>query len=117
MEVINIHTKEVSKGPCMNSKRDEMGIAVGDDGNIYVFGGYGGSNNDYLATCERYNVKKDRWEMVQSMKKARRSMSCVTSPDGIYAISGFDGKHYLNIVEKYASTDAGLILSATAGPT
>ena len=84
----------------MNSKRDEMGLTVADDGNVYAFGGYGGNNNDYLSTCERFNPKKGRWEMISSMKKARRSLCCVTSPDGIFCLGGFDGKNYLQTVEK-----------------
>lgn len=91
---------EVKKGPPMNSKRDEMGIAVGEDGNIYTFGGFGGNSHDYQASCERFNFKKNRWEMISSMKKPRRSLCAVTMPDGVYCIGGFDGKVYLNTVEK-----------------
>jgi hypothetical protein len=101
MDIVNVHTLEVKKGPAMNSKRDEVGVAVGDDGNIYACGGFGGSSNDYLSTCERFNPKKLRWEMVASMKKARRSLCCVACPDGIYCIAGYDGKSYLSTVEKY----------------
>ena len=38
--------------------------------------------------------------MISSMKKARRSLCCVTSPDGIFCLGGFDGKNYLQTVEK-----------------
>ena len=32
------------------------------------------------------------------MKKARRALSAVMLPDGIYSIGGFDGSRYLNSV-------------------
>ena len=99
-DVINVNSLEVKKAAAMNSKRDEMGLTVAEDGNIYAFGGYGGNNNDYLSTCERFNPKKGRWEMISSMKKARRSLCCVTSPDGIFCLGGFDGKNYLQTVER-----------------
>ncbi len=35
------------------------------------------------------------------MNEARRALACVALPDGIYAIGGYDGKQYLNTVEKF----------------
>ena len=105
MDIVNMKTLEVKKGPPMNSKRDEVGLAVGEDNNIYAFGGYGGSSNDYLSTCERFNPKKNKWEMIASMKRPRRSLCCVTCPDAIYCLAGYDGKSYLSTVEKYAQSN------------
>ena len=50
---------------------------------------------------ERYNPEKDEWELVSSLNTARRALSAVTLPDGIYVIGGFDGFNYLSSVEKY----------------
>lgn len=35
------------------------------------------------------------------MKKARRALTAVTLPDGIYAIGGYDGEKYLKSMEKF----------------
>ena len=35
------------------------------------------------------------------MKEARRALTAVALPDGIYAIGGYNGKEYINTVEKY----------------
>jgi hypothetical protein len=100
MDIIDINTKEVKKGPQMTSRRDEMGVILGDDGNIFAFGGYGGNTHDYLSSCEKFNPQKGKWEPAAALKKPRRSLCCVCMPDGIYCIGGFDGKNYLKTVEK-----------------
>ncbi len=35
------------------------------------------------------------------MKDPRRALAAVALPDGIYAIGGYNGKEYINTVEKY----------------
>ena len=35
------------------------------------------------------------------MNYARRSLSAVALPDGVYILGGYDGENYLNSVEKY----------------
>lgn len=35
------------------------------------------------------------------MKEARRALTAVTLPDGIYAIGGYNGKEYISSVERY----------------
>ena len=35
------------------------------------------------------------------MKEPRRALTAVALPDGIYAIGGYNGKEYVNTVEKY----------------
>ena len=35
------------------------------------------------------------------MQEARRALAVVVLPDGIYAIGGYDGRKYLNSVEKF----------------
>jgi N-acetylneuraminic acid mutarotase len=53
-----------------------------------------------LNTAERFDFEKNEWELISSMKEARRALAAVTMPDGIYAIGGYDGKQYLASVEK-----------------
>ena len=39
------------------------------------------------------------------MNQPRRALAASVLADGIYAIGGFDGTHYLNSVEKYQEGD------------
>lgn len=45
MHLLNLTTGEWSELPSMKTKRDELAVAVGPDGKIYVIGGYGGLNS------------------------------------------------------------------------
>ncbi len=76
--------------PSMNHYRDQLGLVLGFDGYIYACGGINQSGS-VLASCERYNESKSRWEIVASMNKPRRSFTLVSLPHGIYAIGGYDG--------------------------
>jgi influenza virus NS1A-binding protein len=108
----------------MIQKRDELAVALGPDGKIYAIGGYGGggsssminnntaneggvidktdhkSSSNCLRTAERYDFTTGQWEMLPEMNEARRALAAVALPDGIYAIGGYDGKQYLDSVEK-----------------
>lgn len=66
---------------------------------IFAIGGFGGQYNTCLKSVEVFT--QNRWIGVASLNVARRALSAVALPDGIYAIGGFDGSQYLNSVEKY----------------
>lgn len=52
----------------MLTKRDELAAVVGPDNKIYAIGGYGGSSNSSsLASVERYDPRKNKWEFVKQM--------------------------------------------------
>ncbi|EGR33674.1 kelch motif family protein, putative [Ichthyophthirius multifiliis] len=89
----------------MYEKRDELALTYGLDGKIYSIGGFGGELNQCLNTVERYDPLYQKWEKIAPLNKARRALCAVTGINGIYAIGGFDGKEYLNCVERY---DEGL---------
>ena len=59
----------------------------------------------YYSSClravERFDPLKNRWEQLPSMNEPRRALSAVALPDGVYAIGGYNGKEYLDTVEKY----------------
>ena len=90
----------------MNYIRDELGVVVGRDGQIYAIGGYGwrqGQETENEARClSSVEKRKDtgEWEEVHSMAVGRRAMAVVTLLDGVYAIGGFDGNNYLSSVER-----------------
>lgn len=100
VEIIDLNTMTSKIGPSLNIARDEMGVSLGIDGNIYVLGGFGGSDHSYLSSVERLNLNTMKWEEIAPMKTSRRSMCTITLPDGIYCSGGFDGDNYLKVVEK-----------------
>lgn len=53
-----------------------------------------------LNSVERYDPETNEWQLIAPLNVARRALSAVTLPDGIYAMGGFDGFNYLGSVEK-----------------
>ena len=101
VECLNLNTKLWSKIPKMNMKRDELAACLGPDNKIYAIGGYGGGDNACLSSAERFDPSTGKWELIAPMKEARRALTAVALPDGIYAIGGYNGKDYINTVERY----------------
>ena len=54
-----------------------------------------------LASCERLDLLRNRWEVIPSMGIPRRALAVVSLPDGLYAIGGFNGTSYLRSVERF----------------
>lgn len=100
VEIIDIETHEVTRGPDLSVARDEMGVTIGSDGQIYAIGGFGGEDHSYLQSAEKLDIKTNSWTPIANMKKKRRSMCTVSLPDGIYCTGGFDGDDYLKCVER-----------------
>lgn len=65
---------------------------------IYAIGGFGGKDNQPLKSVEVYDPQTDKWKPIPSMNQPRRALAAAVLTDGIYAIGGFDGTHYLNSV-------------------
>ena len=84
----------------MNFSRDQLGLTLGFDGNIYACGGINESGV-VLASCERFNWHKSKWENIPNMKTPRRCFTLVSLPHGLMAIGGFNGKDYLASVELF----------------
>lgn len=71
-------------------------------GYVYVIGGFDGTQNLFMKTCERYNMERDKWKQVASLNTARCAFSA--SPINarfIYIFGGYDGLRRLDSVEKY----------------
>ena len=90
-----------TSGVPMLMRRDELAACIGPDEKIYVVGGYGGGDNNCLDTAERFDITTGKWEMLAKLGEGRRALSVVALPDGIYAIGGYSGKHYIASVERY----------------
>jgi N-acetylneuraminic acid mutarotase len=74
---------------------------LGNEGKIYAIGGFGGKSNEPLNSVEMFDPKTNKWTYVAPMKYARRALSAAFLLDGIYAIGGFNGEHYMSSVEKF----------------
>lgn len=62
-------------------------VAVGQDGNIYVFGGTTGDDTDYNTTFI-YQPSTNSWSLGANMPVAREGARAVTLPDGRIAVLG-----------------------------
>lgn len=81
--------------------RDNLGVAAGLDGRIYVVGGqpFGGGALDVL---EAYDVVASRWTRLAPMPTPRLQLGAATGRDGrIYAIGGQTRDGFLSRVEAY----------------
>lgn len=85
----------------LKHRREELGAVLGPDNKIYALGGHGGPELSILKSAEAFNLETNTWEEIPPMKFARRALSCVAMPDGIYALGGYDGTRYLNKLEKF----------------
>ena len=56
VECLNLNTKQWTKIPKMNMKRDELAACLGPDNKIYAIGGYGGGDNASLSSAERFDL-------------------------------------------------------------
>jgi len=73
----------------MITKREEHGLLYAADSNIYAVGGFDGK--ECLKKSERYSSLLKKWEPISPLNIGRRSLSVVSSLDGMYAIGGYDG--------------------------
>lgn len=84
----------------MHFPRDELSFILGIDGYFYAIGGFGGGSNSCLSHVERFSLEKNKWEDLPELNTARRALTAVSMPDGIYVLGGFNGEKYLSSVEK-----------------
>ena len=86
----------------MPTSRGQAAVVAGDDGLIYVMGGYDGSN--VLSTVEAYNPLADMWTTKASMPTPTRGAAFAKGSDGIiYVISGTN-LGYVDTVQAYNTT-------------
>ncbi|MEJ8305530.1 Kelch repeat-containing protein [Saccharibacillus sacchari] len=84
----------------MPTARAAVTAAVYND-EIYVIGGYYGTNNTRTNKVEVYNTKTDTWRTASPMSSARSWASAVTVDNKIYVIGGHDNSKLLNTVESF----------------
>jgi kelch-like protein 1/4/5 len=50
---------------------------------------------------DRYDPKTDTWTQVASMSVGRDAIGVCLLGDRLFAVGGYDGQHYLKLVEAY----------------
>jgi kelch-like protein 2/3 len=65
---------------------------------LFAVGGY--ANDSYLKTIEGFDIKKQVWEEMPSMKSKRSSLGVVVVSNYLYAVGGSDGS-CLNTMERF----------------
>jgi N-acetylneuraminic acid mutarotase/FtsZ-binding cell division protein ZapB len=86
----------------MPTARGQAAVITGDNGLVYVMGGYAGVAE--FATVEAYNPLTDTWTAKAGMPQATRGPAFAKGLDGIiYVISGWSGI-YLTKVQAYNET-------------
>jgi len=65
-------------------------------------GGYDGTLNSFLSSCEKYDLETDEWKPVSSMMIAKCAFGTTTVANRyIFVVGGYDGHERLNTIEKY----------------
>lgn len=87
----------------MTTARGQAAVVAGDDGLIYVMGGYAGVAP--LSTIEAYDPLTDAWTAKAAMLEGTRGATVAKDLDGIvYVISGVNVTGYTNTVQAYNCT-------------
>lgn len=88
----------------MPTARGQVSVIAGDEGLIYVMGGFNGSDPP-MTTVEAYDPLTDSWSTKAPIPNATRGAAVAKGPDGaIYVISGGNGTIYSATVQAYNTT-------------
>jgi N-acetylneuraminic acid mutarotase len=101
-----------SYNPDTNTWKREQSLLVGRSGAaaaplaecIYVVGGYASDSIEgamQLDIVERYDIITQQWSYVRPLNCRRSALSCVALDNHLFALGGYDGKHFLSVVEVY----------------
>ena len=73
----------------LSTARSAVSAAVGEDGGIYVSGGFLTGHTGVTNTTEVYSIDLDSWSSAASMPTARAALAMTAGDDGlIYAVGG-----------------------------
>jgi len=92
----------VPKTPMNQTRKEHASVLL--QNSVYVLGGYDGTLNSFLNSCERYDLETDEWKPVAPMWIAKCAFGATTVANRyIFAVGGYDGHERLNTIEKYDS--------------
>ncbi len=86
----------------MPTARGQAAVITGDDGLIYVMGGY--NNTDELTTVEAYNPATNTWTTKAEMPQKTRGAAVAKGTDGIIYVIGGYVSTWINTVQAYNTT-------------
>lgn len=85
----------------MPTARGQVAVITGDDGLVYVMGGFAGSDPP-MPTVEAYDPLSEKWITKAPMLNATRGAAVAKGNDGtIYLIGGGNGTTYFATVQAY----------------
>lgn len=81
-----------SDGPRLQARRGDIDVAVTDNGDAYVSGGFTDENNydSPLNSVERFRPSDNEWTNVQTLNEERGDKQLVAMNGRVYAIGGED---------------------------
>ncbi|XP_043912925.1 kelch-like protein 4 [Protopterus annectens] len=104
VECFDPHTNKWSTCAPMSKRRGGVGV-VTYNGFLYAMGGHDAPASNHcsrLSDCvERYDPKTDTWTTVAPLSVPRDAVGVCLLGDKLYAVGGYDGQTYLNLVESY----------------
>lgn len=93
-----------TKAP-MPTARGQAAVITGDDGLIYVIGGFNETNTNIYNVTEAYNPLTNTWTTKAQMPQKTRGASVAKGLNGIiYVIGGTSGSAQLKTVQAYNTT-------------
>ncbi|XP_075227161.1 kelch-like protein 5 [Lycorma delicatula] len=106
VECYDPYTNKWTSCASMSKRRGGVGVSV-MNGYLYALGGHDVPATNPLAlrfNCvERYDPKTDSWTTVANMSIGRDSVGVSLLGDYLFAVGGYDGQKYLQLVESYDS--------------
>ena len=105
-EIFNLTTKQWNFGPAMKENRRGCGAIVYHD-KVFVVGGSNGVTS--LVSVEIFDLKSNEWltninGLTHRLNIPRIGLGLGICTDRLYAIGGFDGRHFLKSIEIYDET-------------
>jgi len=90
LDMSNFDAISYSDGPKLSTKRGDIHVAVANNGDAYVAGGYTHENNfeTPIKSVEKYDVATRTWSMIAPLNEERGDAQLVASDSNIYAIGG-----------------------------
>jgi hypothetical protein len=99
LEIYDFRTKQWSRGPSMSLAREHLAGAVAG-GRFYALAGRAAGQGNF-AVAERYNPRRNRWEALPDMEKARGGTAAAAVRGRIVIFGGEESRGTIREVELY----------------
>lgn len=89
----------------MDEARYAHCLTVLDNRFLLSSGGLSKGTVDALQSCEKYDIFKDTWESMASMRTCRASHATVVQHGVVYVFGGFANGVHLDVIERFTGVD------------